>query len=608
MDWLSKIPPMISAMAFGYGVGMAAPEAAFDHLRAAVEVPVRRPLGAVRASRAPVNLPPHAHADFGATSFSEPPEAPRQATRWSPTSAAGDETPELERLRELEGPTCKIEDRRADGFMADRYADDEPPRRRTRARRGVDRGAYDERDDELGEAGRDDELDEAGREALSRLQLPDFRVAISRRALKYVRFLTRTNPGRDMFEAWLKRSGRYQELVVETLREWRLPEDLIWVAMIESGFDPRAKSPAGAVGLWQFMRTTGGVYGLEVDKYQDLRRDPLRASRAAAHHLRDLHQRFGSWDLALAAYNMGYEQLLDAIDRTGTTDFNELSRQKAIPTETANYVPKIVAAALVADNLELYGFGDIETYKPLQFAELSVPGGASLDVVARSAGIGLTALRNYNPHLLGKFVPPGREQVVYVPADALSRARAALPAMLDQSDRITDADVLAPDDLIGLGGNDRRRDHFDAWSDEENRLSLLPKPKRRSLRSVLGGRREDAPRADVALEGVREEFAPRRVDRETVMYRVGAGDSLIAIAKQFAIDIDDLARDNGIDAEDTLREGTLLRMQVKRAVLQRKQRAAASQSAAPDEEAAPVELPKRRSKKPATTASDSDKG
>ncbi|MBM4360846.1 MAG: transglycosylase SLT domain-containing protein, partial [Deltaproteobacteria bacterium] len=525
---------MISALAFGYGVGMAAPEAAFDRVRSAVAVPVRKPLVPARGGLTPTGAAPHAHGGWGPTAESLAPARPdRQATRWSRTPADGEETPELERLREIDGPTCKIEDRRADGFMADRYADEE--REPGEARRP--------REGEARDSDADDELDDAGREALSRLQLPDFRVAISRRALKYVRFLTRTNPGRDMFETWLKRSGRYQEVVLETLREWRLPEDLIWVAMIESGFDPRAKSPAGAVGLWQFMRTTGSVYGLEVDKYQDLRRDPLRATRAAAHHLRDLHQRFGSWDLALAAYNMGYEQLLDAIDRTGTTDFNELSRQRAIPNETANYVPKIVAAALVADNLELYGFGDIETYKPLQTAELSVPGGTSLEVVARASGIGATALRNFNPHLLGKFVPPGREHSVYIPADALSRARAALPVMLDQGDRVTDADVLAPDDLIGLGGNDRKRDHFDTWNDEENRLSLLPKPKRRSLRSVLRGTDEEAPRADVALDGVADEFAPRRSDRETVMYRVGAGDSLIAIAKQFAIDIDDLARD-----------------------------------------------------------------
>jgi len=573
MDWLSKIPPMISALAFGYGLGMAAPEAAFDRVRNAVDAPGRKP-ASVATTR--MSSPPHAHAGWGPTG--PLPKLPaRPVTRSSRSSADGDETAELTRLRELDGPTCKLADKRGGPELPD---EDEEAHGRAPS------------------DGEDDELDDAGREALSRLQLPDFRVAISRRALKYVRFLTRTNPGRDMFETWLKRSGRYQETVVETLREWHLPEDLIWVAMIESGFDPRAKSPAGAVGLWQFMKSTGSVYGLEVDKYQDQRRDPVRASRAAAHHLRDLHQRFGSWDLALAAYNMGYEQLLDAIDRTGTTDFNELSRQHAIPAETANYVPKIVAAALVADNLELYGFGDVDAYKPLHSAELSVPGGVGVDVIARAAGIGVTALRNFNPHLVGKFVPPGTEQTVYIPADTLSRARAALPAMLDQADRVTDADVLAPDDLIGLGGSEhKKRDRFDNWSEEESRLTFLPKPRRRSLRTLLRGR-EDAPRAEVSFDGVAEEFAPRRSDRETVMYRVGQGDSLIAIAKQFAIDIDDLARDNGIDAEDTLREGTLLRLQVKRSILERRQRASAGQEASGEDSSVPLELPKRKKKKP----------
>lgn len=585
MDWLSKIPPMISALAFGYGLGMAAPETAFDHVRSAVAAP-----GGARPELAGPGLrkaapAPHAHAGYGPTARRE---EPRQATRWARGRADGDEAPELSRLREVDGLTCKVEDPRADGFRADRFADEEAAPR------------HDAEDD--------DDLDDAGREALSRLQLPDFRVAISRRALKYVRFFTRTNPGRDMFETWMKRSGRYQEMMLETLRERQLPEDLIWVAMIESGFDPRAKSPAGAVGLWQFMRSTGAVYGLEVDKYQDLRRDPVRATRAAAHHLKDLYQRFGSWDLALAAYNMGYEQLLDAIDRTGTTDFNELSRQQAVPLETANYVPKIVAAALVADNLELYGFGDVESYKPMQAAELSVPGGVSLDVVARAAGISATALRNHNPHLLAKFLPPGREQTVYIPPESLSRARAALPAMLDGAERETDADVLAPNDLIGLGGDERKRDRFGSWDDEESRLSLLPKPKRRSLRSVLRGHVENTPRADISHDGVADEFRPRRGDRETVMYRVGAGESLIAIAKQFAIDIDDLATDNGIDAEDTLREGTLLRLQVKRSILERKQRAAASQAAAPDDTGPPLELPKKRRKKAAKVEPEADNG
>ncbi len=412
-----------------------------------------------------------------------------------------------------------------------------------------------------------DDLDSAAQEALSRLQLPDFKVPITRRALKYVRFLTRTNRGRGLFESWLKRSGRYQEMVQQTLREWHLPEDLIWVSMIESGFDPRAKSPAGAMGMWQFMRATGSVYDLEVSRYVDERRNPVKATTAAAHHLRDLHQRFGSWELAFAAYNMGYEQLLDRIDRYGTSDFSELARQRALPSETAAYVPKIVAAALVANNLDRYGFDDVKVYKPIHFSELLVPGGTKLETLAKAAGVSTATIRKYNPHFRKAYVPPDGDSVVLIPPESLSRARAALPAMIDQRMAFTDSDVLAPSDLLGLSGRKAKRLKYNEWSEDENLLRLLPKPKRRSLRSVL--KRKPRAQADEAIRDLAEEFGPRRVDRETVMYRVGTGDTLIGVAKQFVIDIDDLAQDNSLDPDAKLREGALLKLSVKRGVLER---------------------------------------
>jgi membrane-bound lytic murein transglycosylase D len=316
------------------------------------------------------------------------------------------------------------------------------------------------------------------------------------------------------------------------------------------------------------MRATGAVYGLQANRLVDDRRDPLLATKAAAHHLRDLYQRFGSWDLALAAYNMGYEQLLDAIDSYGTTEFNELARQRAIPNETANYVPKIIAAALVANNLERYGFGDVQVFRPLHSAELSVPGGTPLATIAKAAGISTARLQAHNPQLLRNALPPGSEQVVYVPAPALSRARAALPVLLDAGGRGTDADILAPDDLFGLGGDERAR--MSAWGEEENLLPMLPKPKRRSLRAVLSG--SDGAAAE---EPLADDFeGDRRSDREVVMYRVGPGETMIGLAKQFAVDVDDLARDNGLEPEDKLREGSLLRLMVKRQVLDRWKRAA----------------------------------
>lgn len=550
MEWLSKIPPMMSALAFGYGVGMAAPDAAIDDVRGALS----RPPGAVAPGAAlppgappgwgpgwgPYPPPPHLYGYYG-----YPPPQPGALQRPGPLDGAA-ESNELARLRQSgDGASCKI--------PAPAYS--QAPVARDAS--GDDADGFDP-----------GELDPAGQEALSRLQLPDFPVAITKSAIKYVRFLTRTHRGRDLFEAWLKRSGRFTEMIQQNLRERHLPEDLIWVAMIESGFDPAIKSPAGAMGLWQFMRSTGEVYGLEVNRFHDERKNPVKATRAAAHHLRDLYQRFGSWDLAFAAYNMGYEQLLERIDRYGTSDFAELARMRALPSETAAYVPKIVAAALVANNLERYGFADVKVYKPFHYAELSVPGGTPLSTIAKAAGITTSALQKHNPHISTKYVPPGLDYVVMIPPETLSRARAALPAMLDRKLASNDADVLLPADLRGLsGGESSKHLRHEMWSGDENLLGLLPKPKRRSMRNLVGSAPSPEP-AESADDAVAAEFAPRRADRETVMYRVGSGDSLLAIAKQFAVDVEDLARDNGIEPDGMLREGALLKILVKPEVLE----------------------------------------
>jgi membrane-bound lytic murein transglycosylase D len=417
-----------------------------------------------------------------------------------------------------------------------------------------------------------DELDTAGAEALSKLQLPDLKVSISRRTLKYVKFFTRTDKGRGMFEAWLQRSGRYQEMIQHELRDRRLPEDLIWVAMIESGFDARAKSPAGAMGLWQFMPSTGAVYGLQQSQHLDQRKNPRLATQAAAHHLRDLYMRFGSWDLALAAYNMGYEQLLDAIDRYGTTDFNELARQQAIPRETASYVPKIAAAAIVANNLERFGFDKVEVRRPLDAAEIAVPPGTPLRTLAKAAGVSTATLRTLNPDLLSDKVPPGRgDYLVMIPADTLARAHAALPAMLETEPVANDASVLDPVSLLGgremAAGRARR--------DNESLLSLLPSyKKRRALRDPVDelearlDRSGGDDRDDDEEEPSRRRPKRARSGREVVMYRVGPGDTLVGIARQFATDIEDVARENDLDTDAKLRAGTLLKLRVRREVLE----------------------------------------
>ncbi|MFO0592764.1 MAG: transglycosylase SLT domain-containing protein [Polyangiaceae bacterium] len=549
MSVLHKIPPLVSALAFGYGVGMSAPESTITSVNAAVV-----------AYQAPTGLRPVI-------------VAPQQVTSGSPRPA-GEESRELNLMRraaddERRGAACEI----------DRPLFSKSPR-------------YESRPDAMSDDS--DDLDGPGVDALSRLQMPDLKVSISRRTLKYVRFFAKTDRGRGMFETWLKRSGKYQDLIQSELRRRRLPEDLIWVSMIESGFDPRVKSPAGAVGLWQFMPTTGKVYGLDQNKFMDQRKNPRLATQAAAHHLRDLYLRFQSWDLALAAYNMGYEQLLSAIDRYGTTDFNELARQEAIPSETASYVPKIAAAAIVANNLERFGFDRVEITQPLDTAELAVPPSTPLKLLAKSCGVSTSVIRNMNPDILGDKLPPGRgDFLVQIPADSLSRARASLPSMLDNEPVETDANVLDPVDL--LGGRDFKPRRAD---EDGSLLSLLPHPKRHSMRDqleALGGDDDtDRDRDD-------DDVAPRkgRKGREVLMYRVGPGDSLVSVAKQFALDVEDVARDNKIDASDTLKAGQLLKLHVRKDAVEKSTEPSSkapltTQDTSKDEEPKPIHKSDRR--------------
>ncbi|WP_437989436.1 transglycosylase SLT domain-containing protein [Sorangium sp. So ce145] len=556
MSLVHKIPPLVSALAFGYGVGMAAPQSAITSVQSAVST---YQLGAARAT-----------ATVGALAAAPPPYVAPARGLDGPAAPPGGESRELWRLREAagrdarEGAACEL----------DRPSFSRPPRAFSAE------GSY---------ADDVDDLDSAGAEALSKLQLPDLRLAVSRRTLKYVRFFTRTDRGRQMFETWLKRSGRYQEMIQAELRERRLPEDLIWVAMIESGFDPRAKSPVGAVGLWQFMPATGAVYGLQQTRHLDQRKNPRLATQAAAHHLRDLYLRFGSWDLALAAYNMGYEQLLDRIDRYGTSDFNELARQEAIPSETAAYVPKIGAAAIVANNLERFGFDEVAVSRPIDAAEIAVAPGTPLKTLAKAAGIGTSTLRKLNPDILGDRVPPGRgDYLVMLPPDTLARAQAALPAMLSTELNSTDdASILDPVDLLGGRDFAPRR----GSRDDESLLSLLPKPARKKAaetdvdddRSALGKRRSmrdpvatsslddgaegssDDDAVDVSRAPLRARAArgqPRSA-REVMLYRVAPGDTLIGVARQFVIDVEDVARDNRIEPDQKLRVGALLKLRIR---------------------------------------------
>jgi membrane-bound lytic murein transglycosylase D len=224
---------------------------------------------------------------------------------------------------------------------------------------------------------------------------------------------------KDRTHVWLEREGMYGEFIRSRLRERGMPEDLLYLAMIESGLSNRAVSHAAAVGLWQFIAETGRRYGLEVSPYVDERRDPVKATDAALDYLEYLYNRFGSWYLAGAGYNSG-ENRVGRIMRemTGSergTDADYWRIAARLPRETRDYVPLMLAAGHIGKDPNAYGFYGIEHHPPLSFDRVEVDGGISLTAVANAAGVDASVVRDLNPHLIRGVTPPGRTWEVRVP-------------------------------------------------------------------------------------------------------------------------------------------------------------------------------------------------
>ena len=217
-------------------------------------------------------------------------------------------------------------------------------------------------------------------------------------ALKY--FQTK---GRKVFTAWLERTGKYENMVKEILQEYNLPEELFYLAMIESGLNPRAFSYARASGMWQFIYSTGNYYGLRSDWWFDERRDPILATHAAAKHLKDLYDRFDDWYLALAGYNCNPKKIERRITQYKTRDFYKLKR---LPRQTRNYVPTYVAATIIAKNPKKYGFF-IEDAQPVVYDTVKISECVDLDIVAQCVDTTFEVIKELNPAVKRWSTPPG---------------------------------------------------------------------------------------------------------------------------------------------------------------------------------------------------------
>ena len=423
-------------------------------------------------------------------------------------------------------------------------------------------------------------------DAFDGLKMPDLHVPSNPQIQKYIRYFTENHEGRATFLEALRRSGRYQEVIAKSLRELGLPQELIAVAFVESGFSTEAVSTAGAVGLWQFMPSTARAYGLTVESSVDERVSIWRSTEAAAHHLSDLYQRFRSWELALAAYNLGYDGLQNRLDDFDVDDFWTLAESPgALPKETVQYVPKVLAAAMIFANLEAFGFASVERAAPVDASELDVPGGTPLGLAARAAGTSLRTLRDLNPELLSDLAPRrGGTWTIHVPAAGLTRARTMLPRLVadgDDAAQVSEDFDWGKDDLrTGTSRLERTATHGVA-SDSR------PPPRRRSRRSLaarieqararLSSMLADAQQArDRASkttpardEGEREKTekteraeAPSKPATTRVLYRVVAGDSVRQIAATIGLTVDQVLAQAHVGSPDEIKVGTMLDLRV----------------------------------------------
>ncbi len=343
----------------------------------------------------------------------------------------------------------------------------------------------------------------------------------------------------DRFQEWLTRFYAYRPLVEEIFLEVGLPKELIYLSLIESGFNPRAYSRARASGPWQFIKSTGRIYGLSVNWYVDERRDPIKSTVAAAVHLRDLYDTFGSWPLALAAYNAGAGKISRAIKRTGTRDFWKIARTRYIRRETRQYVPRFMAAMIIATRPSLFGF-HAHSQTVHQYDEIRMDESIHLRSVAKETGISFDELRRLNPELRRSVTPPGRDgYYLKVPVGTSGRVEQAKSRMKTWTQpappartwyRVRRGDSLS---VIAhrFGTSVRQLRNLNDLSGSLIRVG-------QRLRVTGGGK-------DVTDSG------------DVKWYRVRRGDSLWSIAQRFRVSVQDLKMLNNLRSS-LIRAGRML--------------------------------------------------
>jgi membrane-bound lytic murein transglycosylase D len=398
---------------------------------------------------------------------------------------------------------------------------------------------------------------------LKSLSMPSLPIVLDEFVIKYLRFYRDSPSGKAIARVWTKKSGRYAAAMRSELARAGVPTELVWLSMIESGHNPTIVSPAGAAGLWQFMPDAGRTYGLTVDRWVDERLDPERSTQAASRYLSDLYRRFGSWELAIASYNMGYGGLARSIRKFNSNDFWELVRYEAgVPWETTLYVPKIFALSIVMNNKKAFGLDTVETDAPESFDVVQVGPSVPLADVARSAGVTEAEVIALNPAFLSGRTPPAAAGAskpswrVHVPVGKGVQCTAALARLGTDEEALQTYSTKFGETVESIAN---------AHGVSEARLRAINhvEPKEQLAAGTLllvprTPRAASSPANDDVVVVPPREFA--YAERSRLFYRVLSGDTLSRVANVFAVSVADIGLWNALDENARLQSGMALQL------------------------------------------------
>ena len=388
----------------------------------------------------------------------------------------------------------------------------------------------------------------------------DIPIVINAKVEQFIQFFQTT--GKKVFSNWLARSEKYIPIMRNLLREAGLPEDLVYLSLIESGFNPYAYSRAKASGPWQFIYLTGKRYGLRSDWWIDERRDPEKSTIAAAKYLKDLYDMFECWYLAAAGYNAGEKKIAAGMKRYRTEDFWELSKYRYLKRETKDYVPQMIAAALIAKDPEKYGFFGIEYQEPLHYEKVKVPEMTDLRLIAQACEVTLEEIKDLNPELSRWCTPPdfpdyemkipfGKKELFLENFEILYTGEKFQfkTHVVKKGETLAKIAKLYRVDLEPMLEMNRLN--------KKSRLSA-------GMNLVIPLPKDQGPKPDQTARKKSEGTDQRPTPGETRTYTIKKGDTLWSIANETGVNLGALSRWNNLHPEKKLIPGDKLRIEMAR--------------------------------------------